>query len=180
MNAIDVAIVLAIIIMVTVGFMQGLLRQATLLLALYLSAVLAIQYHTVVGGWLAWMIPSDPAPRASVGFLLIFIWGVLFLGWLTYRVYPETKIMGLGLADNVIGAVLGLVAGTVAVSIAVTGLFFAISVQWPNYDHARVALDGMAQSSRLLPIVDSFAPTLYVAVTPWFPNGMPAILAQFQ
>ncbi len=177
MNALDVAIVVTVLGASAVGFLQGVLRQAFALFALYLAALLATQYYTVVGNALGWLFPAAATARASIGFLLVFAWAVLFLAWLTRRVYPAARILSIGVFDNIAGAVLGLGTGAIVVCLAATGLRFAVGVPWPTYDHVRTALDGLAQGSSLLPYVAYYAPTLYSTLAPWFPGGVPAILA---
>ncbi len=179
MNALDIAIVVLVLGGSTLGFLQGVLRQALGLLALYLAALLASQYYAVVGNALGWLFPATTAARASVAFLLVFVWAVLFLAWLTRRVYPAARILSIGIFDNILGAVLGLGTGAIVVCLSATGLRFAIGVPWPTYDHVRVGLEGLAQSSTLLPYVSYYAPTLYATLAPWFPGGVPAILAAY-
>lgn len=179
MNGLDIGVVLIVLVGAVAGFLQGMLRQALALVALYLATVLASQYYTIAGNALGWFIPADAAPRASIGFLIVFFWGLLFLGWLSRRVYPAARILSLGVFDNVGGAALGLVTGAVVVCLFATGIQFAVSVSWPSYDHARVALEEIAANSRLLPFVSAFAPTVYSTITPWFPGGVPAIIAPY-
>lgn len=177
MNALDFAIIAAIVVMVGIGFLQGFVRQAITLVTFYLATVLAIQYYTVVGEWLGWVFPTDIAPRASLGFVLVMVWALLFLGWIARRVYPATRIISMGIADNVAGAVLGLLGGAALVCVLAAGLRFAVAFPWPSYEAHRATLDTLAHTSRLMPIVGSYAPLLYATLTPWFPSGLPAILA---
>jgi uncharacterized membrane protein required for colicin V production len=177
MNGLDILIVVGVIIAASVGYMQGLVRQALLLVVFYFATVLAIQYYSSVGEMLGWVFPTDVAPRASLGFIMVFAVGVLFLGWVARRVYPATRILAFGLADNVAGGALGLLTGATLVCVLTTGLRFAVAVPWPSYEVHRAALDGLAHTSLLMPMVGSYAPMLYSTLTPWFPSGMPAILA---
>jgi len=178
-NTVDTVILGAILISVGIGYIQGFLRQAFTLLGLYVATILATQYHAVVGEWVGWVFVTDAAPRASVAFLLVFFVAVLFLGWLSRRAYPAMRLTKAGVLDNLAGASLGLVTGAIVVIVAGAGLHFAVSTPWPDYDPFRVSLAGQVHTSLLLPMVSSYAPMLFSTLNPWFPGGLPAIIAQY-
>ncbi|MHB1417879.1 MAG: CvpA family protein [Chloroflexota bacterium] len=179
MNTVDIVILAAVLASAAVGFMQGFLRQTVVLLSLYLSAVLAAQYHLVVAGYLSRVVAFDPTLEASIGFALTFIWALLFLGWISRRAYPSMRILNLGVFDNLVGAALGALTGVIVVSVAIAAVLFAVSVDWPNYNGFREALDNDSTTSTLVPILSAYAPTFFRAVTIWIPGGVPAILVDF-
>jgi uncharacterized membrane protein required for colicin V production len=180
MNSLDVAILAAMLVAVGIGFIQGFLRQVVGLASLYLAVVLAAQYHIVVGNSLATFLQADPALRANVAFILILFWAMMFLGWVSRRVYPTMRIMRLGLFDNLFGAVLGIVTGGVVIYIVATVLGFATSVPWPiAYEDTRASLTLTMKASAMLPFVASYAGLMNSTITPWFPAGVPALFAQY-
>ena len=177
MNAFDLAMMVAVVAFTAIGFVQGFLRQAVSLATIYIAAVMAAQYHVVVGDALRWFFSTDPTPRASVGFALVFVWALLFLGWTIRHVYPSMRVLSIGPLDNLCGAGLGLITGMAFACLASIVLGFAISVPWPESDTTRMALAETAKSSTLMPIVYSYAPTIQRSITVWFPGGVPAILS---
>lgn len=177
MNAVDLALLVAVLAFTATGFVQGFLRQAVNLVAIYLSAVLATQYHAVVGDSLRWFFDADATPRAAVGFVIVFFWAALFLGWTIRHVYPTMHVLSIGPLDNLGGAGLGLITGLGFACLISIVAGFIISVPWPESDSARAALASATNSSILLPIVSSYAPALQRSITLWFPNGVPAIIS---
>lgn len=180
MNTVDVLIVLVILASTAFGFLQGFLRQAVGLLSLYLAVVLAAQYHTVVGPWIAWFFTADPTPLASVAFVLVFAAALSFLGWLTRHVYPSMRLLSAGVFDNIGGAGVGILTGGIVVSVATTALIFATSVPWPGWDQTRLMFNDMVARSLLLPVVSEYTKVLFSMVSPWFPGGnIPALFSLY-
>jgi membrane protein required for colicin V production len=177
MNTVDLALLIAVLVFTMMGFVQGFLRQVVSLAAIYLSAVMATQYHAVVGDSLRWLFNVDATPRAAVGFVIVFFWATLFLGWIIRHVYPTMHVISIGPLDNLGGAGLGLITGLAFACLICIVVGFVISVPWPQSDATRAALAGSAKSSTLMPLVSAYAPVLQSSITLWFPNGVPAIIS---
>ncbi|MCL4464597.1 MAG: CvpA family protein [Chloroflexi bacterium] len=179
MNALDLVLVTVVATFTCVGYTQGFLRQAVNLGAVYLSLVLAAQYHLLVGRWLSWFFSADATPRAAVGFLLVFLWASLFLGWVIRRVYPTMRVLSLGIMDNSAGAAVGLLTGLGVACMATIILGFLLAVPWPDSDPLRTALASATKGSNVLPLVALCAPVLQHSLSLWFPSGVPAIFSFF-
>lgn len=112
MNLIDVLFLLLFIVSLAVGFFQGMIRLFVLLVALYLSMVLASLYYTAVGQWLMQNFGSQRFVSYYVGFVLVFFFGFLLLaaaGIYTFR-YAQLP-GGLKYLDHIGGVILGMLLG---------------------------------------------------------------------
>jgi uncharacterized membrane protein required for colicin V production len=179
MNNLDLILVAIVAICVVVGYVQGFLRQAANLGAIYLSLVLAAQYHVIVGNWLHTFFQTDATARAAAGFVVVFLWGVLFLGWVIRHVYPTMRLIGLGIFDNAGGAGLGLLTGLGVACLVSIVLGFVLAAPWPGAEAMRSGLAVSTRSSSVLPVLAAYAPLLQHSLTPWFPGGVPAIFSYF-
>ncbi|MHB1134889.1 MAG: CvpA family protein [Chloroflexota bacterium] len=177
MNAMDMLLLVTLLGFTVLGYVRGFFRQMVTLTTVYLAAVLATQYHVLVGSWLSYFFWGDPTPRAAVAFIIVFIWGTLFLGWTVRHIYPTMNFGKLGLVDNVCGAGLGACTGLVFACLTSVLLSFALSVTWPDSDWLRVSLGGSLRSSVLVPVVMAYTPAIQQSITLWFPNGTPSLFA---
>lgn len=179
MNGLDIALIVVVATAVVAGFLRGFIRQGSELIVLYIAAVLAAQYHLVIGHWLGTFFNADPAALAGVGFIIVFVWAFLFTVWIIRRVFPRTRIAVLGVFDNLLGAGVGFATGLVAICIITAIILFASAEPWVGQDHIRQALAQATGTSMLVPFVTGYSPALVETVTPWFPGGVPAIFAPF-
>ncbi|EFO81206.1 colicin V production protein [Oscillochloris trichoides DG-6] len=113
MNLIDILFLLLFVGSLIAGYFQGMIRQAILLVTLYLSLVLASLYYTSVGLWLVKTFSADRFVGQYVGFTLVLFFCFLSLsaaGLYTFR-YAHLP-GGLRHLDHAGGMILGMLLGT--------------------------------------------------------------------
>ncbi len=112
MNFIDVLFILLFVISLAVGFFQGMIRLLVLLVALYLSLVLASLYYTAVGEWLVRTFGSQRFVGQYVGFTLVLFFGFLLLAAAGIYTFRYARLPGgLEYVDRIGGVLLGMVLG---------------------------------------------------------------------
>ena len=174
-NWIDAVLVLAICTGIVLGLGQGLLRQVMTMVALYVSTVLAYQYYRVAAIALGDLIPQAvPAARNGVGIAAIFAASFLVLNFLSYGIYPSTRIFSLQWLDQFGGAVLGLIWVGCAAGISLSVANYAMSGLFSPWEPPRQAFESLLSHSQLSTPILSALPLMYKVVSPWLPYGLPA------
>jgi len=83
MNWFDLVLVVLVLVGVIVGYIQGLLRQLTGLLALYIGLVMASYFHEAVERWIDFFAPKMAnVAQESLAFLGILAVVYVTLHWL--------------------------------------------------------------------------------------------------
>jgi membrane protein required for colicin V production len=122
MNAVDIAILTVLALLLLKGLWLGLLQECCGLAGLVLGTVLAVRFHAALAATLpAWVgVPLWLAKAAcfAVLFLATLVCFVL-LGLLLSRIL---KLVFLGGFNRVLGGLFGLVQGVVVISLALYGL----------------------------------------------------------
>ena len=172
----DIVILFLLIAGLGIGYVQGLVRQAIGLVALYLGAILGAQYYTVIAGWVRLLFPG-PSSRAlnAFGFFVILLAVVSLLNWLANDAYHLSRLRLFPIVNQLGGSLLGLVTTVIIISLCVPILVFATGEPWPWGEAARFNLITGITSSRLLSIFQFFTPALLGTLSPWLPNGLPSI-----
>ncbi|NNJ13506.1 CvpA family protein [Chloroflexales bacterium ZM16-3] len=112
MNFIDILFILLFIGSLAVGFFQGMIRLAVLILALYLSLVLASLYYTAMGEWLVSHFSTQRFVGQYVGFAIVFFFGFLLLAAAGLYTFRYARLPGgLVYLDHIGGVVLGMLLG---------------------------------------------------------------------
>jgi membrane protein required for colicin V production len=148
----DIVIGLALIIAVLIGFAQGFVRQAFLLMAFLAAVLVASEYRDVVGAWIVRSFPdSDAIARQTISAFLLFVAVSTGIKFLTHQAFPITKVRTLGLLDNIFGAGLGVLSGSLIVGAGLIFLDSSMKVSWYALDGSRFALINAAEHSILRP-----------------------------
>lgn len=112
MNFIDIVFLLLFVVSLAVGFFQGMIRLAVLLVALYLSMVLASLYYTALGEFLVSTFQSQRFVGQYVGFALVLFFGFLLLAAAGLYTFRYAKLPGgLEYLDRIGGVLLGMLLG---------------------------------------------------------------------
>lgn len=173
----DVVLVGTLIAAIAFGVHQGLLRQAVLLLALYISTVLAAQYFGILAGLFMNVFTSTTWEMASViAFVLLLAAFTIVVTWLIWTGYRETKLPTVVAVDNYGGAMLGAFVGLFAIGIMIMTANFALSMPWPDGGNARQMLQVGVGNSALQAMFSSPMPIIQSALRPWMPAEVPIIL----
>lgn len=174
-NWIDLAILLALCVGVVVGIGQGLLRQIMAIFALYVSTTLSLQYYRLVAGGLSEVMPElTPESRNGLALAAVFLLALLVLNWLSYGIYPSTRLGSLEWLDRAAGAILagGWVACLFGVGLVITG--YSLSGMYAAWEPPRQVFDRLLSQSVLSEPLLAALPPLLRVIAPWLPYGLPA------
>ncbi len=185
LNWMDFAIVLLLVGGMLVGYAQGLLRQVIALAALYLGAVISMQYFHYLANGLKDLLPTTPGMILNdVSFFLIMFAVMLILMFLGHDVF-NVKLGLPSWLNHLVGMVLGLMMTWIIVTMAANILSFTTNLSWdmPMQDveawkqaeQIRQTLAEGIEHSTLIEYTQQTFPTILAAIRPWLPSGMPAL-----
>jgi uncharacterized membrane protein required for colicin V production len=176
-NWLDFFFFFLIIVSMIVGFVQGLLRQVIGLAALYIGAILGMQYYGLLSEWVRALTfqPTTNRFLNALCFLVILILVASVINWLAYDAYRSTRLQILPLIDQLGGVILALVTMLILIALLLPVVAFATVETWPWGEPARVFIDTGLKSSRLITIFNDFKPLLLTTLLPWLPAGLPAL-----
>jgi uncharacterized membrane protein required for colicin V production len=174
MNWFDLVLVVLVLVGVIVGYIQGLLRQLTGLLALYVGLVMASYFHGVVERWIGFFAPkmADVA-QESLAFLAILAVVYVILHWLGRQAFPETRLAALGVLDQLGGMVIGFLMVGVQIGVGVLILRFVSGISWISGDTVRLAFIQAIRTSSLVPNFQTYLGFVARTILPWLPAGLP-------
>ncbi len=175
-NWMDCGLILLLALGMLLGYAQGLLRQMIALAALYLGAILATQYFTVLGGVLKGILPTTPGPLLNdIAFFIILFAVVVILSYLAHDAY-NVNLRLIPWLNHLGGMVLGLLAAWIVLTLAVNVLTFTTGLSnWSDAEPVRQTLRHGLEGSVLAKYSTSTFPTLIAAIKPWLPRGLPRI-----
>ncbi len=178
MNWFDLVLVVLVLLGVTVGYIQGLLRQLTGLAALYIGLAMASYYHGAVERWIDFFVPkmADVA-QESLAFLGILAVVYVILSWLGQQAFPETRLASLGFLDQLGGMVAGFLVVGVQIGLGVLILRFVSGVSWIRGDTVRLAFLQAMKASSLVPTFQTYLTFVARTILPWLPAGLPTFFA---
>jgi uncharacterized membrane protein required for colicin V production len=173
----DYVLLIVLLAGLTVGYVQGLLRQVINLAAMYLAAILAAQYFHVLGNFLKSQLATTPGTLLNAAsFFLVMFAVTALLNFLTFDAYKNTKLTLFPLLDRVGGMILGVIASWILITLAISVLAAAASTQyWASGEHFRQMLKDGIQGSQIALVTESTLPNILGAIKPWLPTGLPAI-----
>jgi uncharacterized membrane protein required for colicin V production len=176
-NWLDFLFFFVIIVSMAIGFATGLLRQVIGLAALYIGAILAAQYYTVISDFIRRLAEQSSSTRFlnAFAFFVILIAVSSVINWLAYDAYRSTRIRLAPLVDQLGGTILGLVTIAITISLVLPVISFATGEPWPWSEATRQFVIGGFKTSHALPIFDQVKPFLLSALRPWLPAGLPAL-----
>ncbi len=174
MNWFDLVLVVLVLVGVIVGYIQGLLRQLTGLLALYIGLVMASYFHGAVERWIDFFAPkmADVA-QESLAFLGILALVYVTLHWLGRQAFPETRLATLGFLDQLGGMVIGFLVVGVQIGVGVLILRFLSGVSWIGGDTVRLAFVQAIEASPLVLAFQTYLAFVARTLLPWLPAGLP-------
>ena len=175
----DIVFSLALLASMGTGFARGFLRQLTDLAALYVGLAVSAQYTPMVAATLNPLVASMPYYLISA---LVFF-GVMSLvgGVLSLAAHVLMRPGGVSrreLSDisQVGGLVLAAFQTSAVIAISIPVLRYAISASWGSWDATREVLVRAVNNSYLVPIFNSFTPSVVAAISPLLPGGLPDVL----
>lgn len=133
MNAVDIAILVVLALLLLKGLWLGLIHELCGLAGLGLGAILAARYHTTLAGTLPAWSALPPWLGRALCFALLFLVTVACFALLGMVLSRFFKLIFLGGLNRVLGGLFGLLQGLLLLSLLLYGLgsagFFRESLQ---------------------------------------------------
>lgn len=183
-NSMDVVIVITFLTIIGLGFLGGIRRVMSAIMAIYLGSVFAAAFYGSVSFHArSWMRGMSKATGDLFFFVVLFIvasatMAIVFTQWFGDMRLPRR----IEIADNVGGAALGIIVSGLAVTLA--AMLVAIMLQainqtfnGPSTDSVFGWMDHQISKSVLVPVFLRMAPFFVQLISPWFPGGLPPILS---
>lgn len=178
MNWFDGVVAIMLLGGVAFGAQRGVLRQALLMAAFYVSLLFAARYYGEAAGFVVDYLPHADRSVASAYVLAgLTAGGTLMLTWMSHQVYGSTALPRVEVVDRVAGAGLGVAWSWAVTAFAVTVLIYGLSFSWGANEALRIQLSMLLEGSSLVGAVRSTLPMLRDLLTPWLPGGLPAPLS---
>jgi hypothetical protein len=182
-NLLDIVIIITVALLLATGFFTGVRRIGALLIATYFATIVAAASYTGLADVLLRYVGNISEATAHLaGFLLLLIvMGAIFYFVVSLSIKRVENRRGrLSILDNIGGAALAVVVGvltiamTLSVVVILAGAFNQTSIVG-GVNNLGV-LGDQIRESELVPIFIKLQPAINLALRPWFPNGLPAIL----
>lgn len=158
------------------GFRQGLVRQLFLLTSVYVGTVLSAQYHEYLAAAILAAAPSSAPQMAKlVAFVILTIAFTIFVTWLIWTAYRETKLPSVVMLDEAGGAILGGVIGLFIIGLSLMLAQYALEAPWPLGSPIKYLLYSGVVNSGLKEIFSSPLPLIHAVLEPWLPSSVPLI-----
>jgi uncharacterized membrane protein required for colicin V production len=174
LNGVDLVLLGLLVVGVSVGVTQGLIRQVLLLLSGYFALVLSAQYYPLVGRAIGYFIGGDPVARNTLALFFTFAILAVIFNWVTRFIYTQTALTGFPFVDHAGGAALGLLWSWALAGIGLALLNFALSINWESWEQNRLDVTASVAGSSLAPLISKMLPQIYSTLLPWLPLGLPA------
>ena len=177
MNWFDVVLGLLFAVGLAGGYFQGLIRQALSLGAVACGIILATYLHLPLAAWFAFMSPDTAvATRETAAFLLSLVALVTALEIAQRKAVPATRLLAIGVLDQIAGALVALVSVALQLSVGVLMLKLLVTPHWPIGGTLRMLLTRGMLSSTLAPALYSLLVALVTVIGALLPQGRPRFL----
>jgi membrane protein required for colicin V production len=172
-NWFDAVLGLLLVVGLVGGYFQGLIRQALSLAAVACGIILATYLHLPLAAWFAFMFPDTAVTAAFVLALLLL---VTALEIAQRKAVPATRLLAIGVLDQIAGALVAVVSVALQLSIGVLMLKLLVTPHWPIGGTLRMLLTRGMLSSTLAPALYSLLVTLVTVIGALLPQGRPRFL----
>lgn len=183
MNGIDLLLTLFFGGIVALAFIGGLGRTLATVVGLYGGFVAAAFFYHPLTVAVVGLFPSLPV---AMGDVIMFVLLLVFFTTVLSTALARSFVIGrfphwLGPVNNIAGGVVGLLVATAATVLFALVLNLAMRAldQTASLEGSRLALGLNAQlhGATLPALFLKLAPTVLATLQPWFPRGLPPLLA---
>lgn len=175
MNLIDIIFILILLGILALGFSKGMIRLAVLILAFYLSVVLASLYFEALGGFIFSHFGSERFAAEYIAFFLVMIIGFACLSAAGLYTFRYVEISGkYQYLDRMGGVLLGLILAALIIGVLSTLLWNLMitnggsEIELPLF---RILGSGVQNSALLAYFADYILPSTYNIVRPVLPES---------
>ena len=178
-DGLDILIVITLALTIVIGFFGGIVRLASMAMAIYLSSVAAARWYldlAEIGHRHIYDFSLEVGQ--FVMFIAILAFGTIILtpaiAWTLGRIKLPRRWQ---IADNIVGAGLGVVALALSV-IPMSLVLHALNQTVLNSGGSTLGgVRHQIEQSALIPVFLRLAPLFIQMISPWFPGGVPPILS---
>ncbi len=184
MNAVDVLILAAFVVIAGVGYYAGVARMASLLVAGYFATVIAATFYERFGDGIKSAIVriSTGAAYFTAFTLLFVIMTILFTFIILTTTHPISTKRRFAIFDTLGGVTISIVVAFVSITLALAITAVMLQAATAAAGSSEGGLMGMVrgqvEGSSLAPLFFDLLPYVTTAVRPWFPSGLPPILSE--
>lgn len=175
MNFIDIFFLLLFVAALAAGFFQGMIRLFVLLVAFYLSVVLASLYFPALATVFQTRFGTPRYVGEYVGFMLILMVGFILLTVAGLYTFRYAHLPGqLQYVDRVIGVLLGVVLGALFIGIFAVLLWNLMILRGGctiDFPIMRMLCGGVSRSFLLQYFSRELLPATYDLIRPILPAG---------
>ena len=183
LNGLDIVIISTFLAVIAVGFFNGVSKVTAAILAIYFGSIVsAAFYRPVTDGSRNYV--SEMGERTGqlfffviLFFVFTFAFTLLFSNWLGGLKLPRR----IEIVDNVGGAALGVMVSGLAVTLAAMLLMILLQALNQTFGAGDSVMVGFMHrqisDSTLVPVFLKMSPYFVRLISPWFPSGLPPILA---
>lgn len=122
MNAVDIAIVAVLAVLLLKGLWLGLIHELCALAGLVIGTMLAARYHASLAGALPAWASLPPWLATTACFTALFLTTLICFGLLGVVLSRFLKLIFLGGFNRVLGGLFGLIQGVMLLALALYGL----------------------------------------------------------
>lgn len=183
-NLFDLLIIAQFFVIVLLSFIGGLGRVFATLAGLYGGILVAAWfYQTFAKTVVAFLFPNMASFTGDlVGFLLLVLLSTVAIAFALGRSFFVKRLaQRIGVLNNLTGAVLGLIvaifATVLATMITSLGLQVLNATAEMGSSSTLLLFRNELTNSTLVPLFLKLTPKLIAPLTPFFPSGLPPILA---
>ena len=182
-NGLDYLIVSIFVVIIGVGFFNGVTKLTSAIIGIYFGAIFAAAFYRSTAAAVVDVLSSMNLRTGELAcFLLLFLAFALTFSVILSRWLGDIRLpRRIAILDHVGGAALGVIVSGLVVTLA--SLVFAITLQALNQTATvsgqapGLALLGeQIRSSTLVPLFLRMSPFFVQILSPWFPGGLPPIL----
>ena len=183
MNFLDVLVMAFFGGIVMLAFIGGLGRVFSALVGMYFGIIVAALFYRPVAVLAQRVVPTMSMSTGElVMFVLLTFLFSLGFGAALARTFVLRKLpRWLGVFSNISGAVLGILVAVVGTVLAAIVISLSLQALARTADTSSsgflLVLQRQMQTSALVPIFLKLAPAFITPLKPWFPRGLPPILA---
>lgn len=180
-NALDLLLLIGLMVIIGAAFFGGISKTISSILAVYLAAVCAAAFYDELTDVARRQMDIGKTTGQLSFFVLIFLtFSLVFTFVISRWLHGLTMPRWFGVLDNIGGAVLGLLVAGTAVTVA--ALLLSVLVQALQVaTHGQGPLVGIVgdqvRGSTLVPLFLRLSPYFVRLIEPWFPGGLPQLLA---
>jgi uncharacterized membrane protein required for colicin V production len=177
----DLVFVFLFVGALALGFFQGMIRLLVLIIAFYLSLVLASLYFPALANVFVERFGTERYVGEYTGFMIVFLLGVFILGAAGLYTFRYAQLPGqLQYIDRIFGLVLGLLFGTLLISIFAVVLWNMMIVRGGrsvDLPLMQVLGSQVASSTLLQFFANQLLDQMYTILDPVLPDGAQIIFS---